>query len=105
MRYWTHDELHAFIDNDSVLKVKSDRVHALPRISSEEKEQGKSQMMEIYAEGVDCRQATSAKEFVRKAFLCMRRRETLDALRQEYAFQKLCHSSLGNDYLCFCSKN
>ena len=36
MRKWTHDELHTLMDESPTLKAKSDKVHALPRVSSEE---------------------------------------------------------------------
>lgn len=104
MRLWTHVELHAFMDNDVNLKAKSDRVHALPQNSSAEKEQGKLQMMEIYAEAVNCKQTDAAKEFIQKYFSCVKTITDLDALREEYASQKLCHSPLGNNYMCFCDE-
>ena len=103
MRHWTHNELHALMDNNNCLKTKSDRAHVLPRVSSEEQEYGKRQMMEIYAEAINCQKVGVAKEFVRRAFSCLRQGETLDELKKEYASQKLCHSSLGNDYICFCN--
>ena len=104
MRQWTHDELHALTDGDPHLKEKSDEVHSLPQVSSEEKEQGKLQMMEIYAEATNCIRVNTAKEFVTKVFSCMRQGKTLDTLCEEYATQKLCHSSLGNNYICFCDE-
>lgn len=104
MRHWMHDELHTLIDNNSILKAKSNKVHALMQISSEEKKQGKLQMMEIYAETINCKQADVAKEFVEKIFLCMRQGTMLDTLRNEYALQKSCHSPDGNDYMCFCDE-
>ena len=104
MRQWTHDELHTLMDGDPHLKEKSDKVHSLPRVSSEEKEQGKLQMMEIYTEAINCTRLDSAKDFIEKAFSLMRRGETLDMLCEEYALQKLCHSSLGNNYKCFCDE-
>jgi len=104
MRHWTHDELHALMDNSPTLKIKSDRVHALPRISSEQEEQGKLQMIEIYADAIRCKQVDIAKEYVKKVFDCLRRGAAWDALLNEYALQKLCHSPLGNDYICFCDE-
>lgn len=104
MRHWTHDELHALMDSSPTLKVKSDKVHALPRVSSEEKERGKLQMMEIYAEAINCKQADAAKEYVKKIFVCLRRGQVYDAPHNEYALQRLCHSPLGNDYVCFCNE-
>lgn len=104
MRQWTHDELHVLMDGNPKLKAKSDKVHALPQNSSEEKEQGKLQMMEIYAEAINCVRVNIAKEFITKAFSCMRRDMTLDVLCEEYASQKLCHSPLGNNYVCFCDE-
>ena len=77
-------------------------MHALTRVNSEEKEQDKLQMMEIYAEAIHCEQVDAAKEYVKKVFACLRQEGVLDALRDEYASQKLCHSQLGNDYVCFC---
>jgi len=104
MQQWTHDELHELIDKSPALKPKSDKVHELPQTNAEEREQGKLQMMGVYAEAINCKQATTAKEFVRKIFLCMKQGGTLDTLREEYASQKLCHSPAGNDYLCFCDE-
>ncbi|OGF49503.1 hypothetical protein A2W40_03860 [Candidatus Giovannonibacteria bacterium RIFCSPHIGHO2_01_45_12] len=104
MRQLTHDELHALMDGDPHLKEKSDEVHSLPQVSSEEKERGKLQMMEIYAEAINCTRLDTAKDFVKKAFSLIRRGETLDTLCEEYASRKLCHSSLGNNYICFCDE-
>lgn len=104
MRHWTHDELHVLMNSSLSLKTKSDRVHSFPQVSSEQKEQGKLQMMEIYAEAIDCKQADAAKEFVKKAFSHMKQKLELDDIREEYASQKLCHSPLGNDYMCFCDE-
>lgn len=104
MRRWTHDELHVLMENNSNLKEKSDKVHSLSQKSSEEKEHGKLQMMKIYSEAVNCTQLNTAKDFITSAFSRMRQSETLDALREEYASQKLCHSPLGNDYMCFCDE-
>lgn len=104
MRHWTHDELHILMDDNPILKAKSDRAHALPRVSSEEKEQGKLQMMEIYAEAINCKQAETAKEYVKKIFECLKRGIIWDALRNECVLQKLCYSPLGNDYTCFCDE-
>lgn len=104
MRQWTHDELHVLMDGNPHLKEKSGAVHSLPSVNSEEKERGKLQMMEIYAEAVNCMQVDTAKDFVTKAFSRMRQGKTLDALCEEYALQKLCHSSLGNNYICFCDE-
>lgn len=102
MRLWTHDELHALMDNNTALRTRSDEAHALPRASLEEKERGKLKMMEIYAEAVDCKNINSAKEWVRTVFECLRQRVAWDLLRNQYAKQKLCHSPSGNDYMCFC---
>ena len=102
MQYWTHDELHALMDNSHSLKARSDKVHTLPQNNSEEKEHSKLQMMGIYAEATNCQKVNNAKEFIRNAFSRMRLGGTLDELRKEYASQKLCHSPLGNDYTCFC---
>ena len=102
MRLWTHDELHDGMDSNAILKTKSDRVHSLPKNTPAEKEQGKLAMMEIYAAVTDCKQIDFAKEFIRKYFARVKTQEDLDALRVEYADQKLCHSPLGNDYMCFC---
>ena len=104
MRHWTHDELHALMDSDPALKRKSDKVHAIPETSSEKKEQGKLQMMEIYTEAINCKQVETAKEYVKKVFACLKQGRAYDALRNEYASQKLCHSPLGNDYTCFCGE-
>ncbi len=104
MRRWTHDELHAFMDSNPSLKEKSDKVHSLPQNSSEEKEQGKLLMMEIYTEAVSCGQVNTAKDFVVSVFSHTRQGEAFDALRQEYVLQKSCHSPLGNDYMCFCDE-
>lgn len=102
MRQWTHEELHTLIDSSSSLKAKSEAEHSFSRISSEEKEQGKLKMMEIYAEAVCCKHADSAREFVKEIFVCLRQERTLGELRSKYALQKLCHSPLGNNYICFC---
>src|SRR3989344_3950078 len=104
MRQWNHDELHALMDGSPKLKAESNEVHSLPKNSSEEEEQGKLQMMEIYAEAIGCTQVNTSKEFVAKAFSCMRQGETLDLLQKENALQKLCHSPLGNNYVCFCDE-
>lgn len=104
MRQWAHDELHALMDSNPNLKEKSDRVHSLPQVSSEEKEQGKLQMMEIYAEAINCGRVNTAKDFIIGVFALMRRGEALDTLRDEYASKKFCHSSLGNNYICFCDE-
>ena len=104
MQYWTHDELHCLMEDNPVLKGKSDKEHALLRVSSEEKEQGKLQMMEIYAKAVNCKQVDIAKGFVKKAFLCLRQGTALNALCDEYAKQKSCHAPNGNDYMCFCDE-
>ena len=67
MRHLTHDELHTLMDNNPSLRAKSDRVHALPQVSSQEKEEGKLQMMEIYTEAIGCKQVDIAKEYVRRS--------------------------------------
>ena len=105
MRHWTHDELHALMDSNQGLKAKSERAHALLQVTSMEKEHGKLQMMEIYAEAIGCKRADAAKEYIKKVFTHLRRRETWDAVRYEYASQKLCHSPLGNDYVCYCDES
>ena len=87
MRAWTHDELHALMDDDPVLKEKSDRVHALSTITSEEEEQGKLRMMEIYSEAVGCGQVDSAKEFVVEVFKRLRQQSDWADLRDEYTAQ------------------
>lgn len=104
MRCWTHDELHALTDNSPSLKAKSEAAHAIPRASSEEKEQGKLLMMEIYAEAVNCKQLGVAQEYVRKVFICLRSGYSLTSLPAAYASRKLCHSPAGNDYVCFCDE-
>lgn len=104
MRHWTHDELHALMDSNPALKAKSDEVHAFPQTNLEEREHGKLQMTEIYAEAISCKQVGAAKEFVKKAFSCMKRGLVLNEIRDEYASQKLCHSPNGNDYVCFCDE-
>ena len=71
MQHWTHDELHALMDSNPILKVKSDKVHASPQISSEEKEHGKSQMMEIYTEAVIASKLILQKNLSKKHF-CVR---------------------------------
>jgi len=104
MRLWTHDELHDLIDNTPALKEKSDATHALPQISSEERERGKLQMMEIYVTAVNCKRAYAAREYVNKVFAYLRRGQLWSALSDEYTSQKLCHSPAGNDYVCFCDE-
>ncbi|MDP3769353.1 MAG: hypothetical protein Q8R40_00225 [bacterium] len=104
MRHWTHEELHALMDSDQALKIKSDNVHALPRVSSEQKERGKLQMMELYAEAIHCKQINIAKEYVKKVFECLRQEKTWGIFHNEYVSQKMCHSPLGNDYICFCNE-
>ena len=105
MKQWTHDELHALMDSSPKLKEKSDKAHALPQSNEEERERGKLQMMEIYTEAIGCSNVTVAQDFTREVFSCMKRGVGLDAIRTEYSSKKLCHSPLGNDYLCFCDKN
>lgn len=106
MKLWTHDELHELMEASPSLKEKSDEAHTLPRVNSEEKEEGKLRMMEIYAEAVGCRQAEAAKDFVREVFANMRKGMSLDdfvdRLSEEYIFEKRCHAPAGNNYLCFC---
>lgn len=102
MRKWSHDELHALMESNPNLKERSDREHSQLRVTSEEKEQGKLKMMEIYAEAIGCNQLFAAQEYVRKVFERLRQGTIWDELRSEYTSQKLCHSPLGNDYLCFC---
>lgn len=104
MRQWTHDELHALIDNDPNLKAKSDKVHALPQSSQEEREQGKLQMMEIYAEAISCKQVETAKAFITRAFVCMKQGSEIKIESAEYLSQKKCHAPLGNNFVCFCDK-
>ena len=104
MRHWTHEELHALINSDSALKIKSGNVHALLRVNSEQKEQGKLQMMELYAQATHCKQINTAKEYVKKVFECLRQEKALGILHNQYISQKLCHSPLGNDYICFCNE-
>ncbi|OHA06355.1 MAG: hypothetical protein A3A28_04805 [Candidatus Sungbacteria bacterium RIFCSPLOWO2_01_FULL_47_32] len=90
------------MEKDSALKLKSDRVHAIPQISVDERKQGKIKMMELYTEAVGCKRVDEAKEFVEKVFACMKRGAGLEHIHDEYATKKLCHSPLGNDYVCFC---
>lgn len=99
-----HDELHALMDSIPVLKAKSAEIHALPQTNLDEREHGKLRMIEVYAEAVGCKQTDMAKEFVRKAFLCLRQELKLTGIRGEYISQKLCHSPIGNDYVCFCEQ-
>lgn len=102
MRLWTHEELHAGMDSNPILKAKSDKAHSVPQNTPAEKEQGKLEMMEIYVEVTSCKQVESAKEFIRKFFVQVKPKEGLEALRVEFAAKKLCHSPAGNDYMCFC---
>lgn len=104
MRKWTHDELHALMENDANLKEKSDIEHSQLRNTSEEKEQGKLKMMEIYAQAIGCNQLAAAQEYVRKVFEHLRQNEAWDELRHEYILNEWCHSPSGNDYLCFCEE-
>jgi len=104
MRKFTHDELHVLTDENPSLKAKSYQAHSLPQNTSEEKEIGKLQMMEIYAEAVECRQVETAKEFVKKVFTCLREGKPWETMINEYASQRLCHSPVGNDYMCFCDE-
>lgn len=104
MRLWTHDELHILMDSNPALKEKSDRVHDLPRINFEEKERGKIQMMEIYAEAIRCNQVGAAREYVREVFTCLRQQQPYDTLHDAYTSKKRCHSPAGNNYLCFCDE-
>jgi len=113
MRQYEHEELHALMDNNLSLKEKSDKAHALPRVSSTEHEQGKMQMMEIYAEAVGCRQIGTAKMFVREVFSRLRQGSPkqgmpidsfLNELSEEYALNKWCHAPAGNNYMCFCDE-
>ena len=121
MRHLTHSELHKLIDNDFILKEKSDRVHTLPSDVLNDWRDGKYSMMEIYAEAVGCNNVENAKLFVEKVFVyiglqCSSKREwfniaslsehkdVLGLLRQEYVLKRLCHSSGGNDYMCYCDE-
>ena len=104
MRQYTHDELHTLIDSNLILKEKSDKVHTLSQTDVDERKIGKLKMMEIYAEVVICKQMNTAKEFVEKVFILMKQGTVLDTLCNECVVQKLCHSPLGNDYVCFCDE-
>ena len=104
MQQWTHAELHVLIDSDAFLKEKSDRTHALSKFSLEEREQGKLQMMEIYAKVIQCQQVEAAKEYAKKIFACLREGSIWSAVHDEYASRRLCHSPLGNDFMCFCDE-
>ena len=104
MRHWTHDELHTLIGSNNILKIQSDEVHALPKRNSEDRENSKLRMMAIYAETIHCKQIDIAREFVKKVFANLRQGMTRDVLIKEYSAQRLCHSPVGNDYLCFCDE-
>lgn len=121
MRHLTHSELHTLIDNDLILKEKSDRVHAFPSDVLNDWREGKYSMMEIYIEAIDCNNIVSAKLFVEKIFVyiglqCSSKKEwfniaslpehkdALGLLRREYVLKFLCHSPSGNDYVCYCDE-
>ena len=122
MRHLTHSELHTLIDNDFILKEKSDRVHALPTTDVlNHWREGKYSMMEVYVEAIGCSSIGSAKLFVEKVFAYMglqcsskkewfniallpEHKDVLGSLREEYVLKRLCHSPGGNDYMCYCDE-
>lgn len=94
----------------------------MPEVSSLDSwRDGKIKMMEIYAEAIDCRWITSARVFLDNVFAYIKKyssskqewlsisssvehRQSLSAMRQEHATNRLCHSPGGNDYVCYCDE-
>lgn len=122
MRKWTHDELHALMDSNPILKERSDKIHSLPDSDSITGWlEGKKLMMSVYAEAVGCSKTKDAIEFLCSVFVHIKKYsrtkkewhtlppspETSGAIEQMAkvtANNKICHSPGGNDYLCFCDE-
>lgn len=122
MRHWTHDELHALMDNSPVLKEKSDKIHSLPDSDSIDSwQEGKRQMTAIYADAVNCDKLMDALAFIDDVFahikkFCRTKQEwhalpsspessgVIKQMSKVATDGQVCHSSNGNNYICFCDE-
>lgn len=124
MREWGHDELHELIDSSESLRQKSDTIHSLaPTDSLHGNRERKVTMIEIFAEAVGCKHAESAVRSVWEVFNYIAEHcsswtewkkaassdetllDAIDALSTSYSARCLCHSSEGNNYICYCNKD
>lgn len=122
MKEWSHEELHQTMDSTPQLKKLSDYVHGLPKAQSwEDAVDQKKQMIVIFAQAGGCQQIAVAQEAVREVFVFFQTQyvtfenytnpgsndpSTGRAIREisdRYRRKHLCHSPLGNNYLCFCT--
>lgn len=112
MRSFTHDDLHVLIEGEARLAERSAAAHARPHAETvDEMAVGKGEMMAIYAEATGCRGLEEARKHVADVAAHMRRHPpsaertaAIAAMAVQAARERRCHSSYGNDYVCFCDE-
>lgn len=126
MKYFSHEKLHKLMDVQKNLKERSDKIHSMPPSDSiDDWRKQKLELMKIYAEAVGCKRLNMALKFVNETIgyikqqthsvnqwkdpiLVSKHRKkfspSFHALREKYQKSKMCHSSNGNDYICYCDE-
>ncbi|HEY4484534.1 MAG TPA: hypothetical protein VI978_02325 [Candidatus Paceibacterota bacterium] len=121
MRYLSHDELHKNIETNPELKKRSDQIHSLPKAKNwEEFLEQKLQMLDIYAQVMECRFSQEAQDRIREIVEHLRQfGESLEDIRESGDFAKYlefiksrervwseerkCYAPNANSYVCYCN--